>query len=180
MGSIHSRRLAALACALAVALGACSGGPAGAANDPAGVVQAALQAVNSGGLSKLSDYACAAKKNDLSALGGGGLGTLTQAGISQADLLAAMSMSFADLAVTQTAKTDTTATVHVTGNSTITFDKDKMKGIMKTMLTAQGQQVNDAMVDAAMAAMTAQFATPQKLDETVNVVNEGGKWLVCG
>lgn len=176
----HLRRVASLALAFGLLVGACGSGPA-AGNDPVGSVQAALAAVNSGGLAKLADFTCAAKKNDLAgALGGGNLGALTQAGINQSDLLSAMSMSFANLSVTQTAKTDTTATVHVTGTSTITFDKDKMKTIMKTVLTSQGQPATDAMLDAALTAMTAQFATPRPLDETINVVNEGGKWLVCG
>ena len=182
MGRSRLRRVAAVAFALSIALAGCGGGgPAGAANDPVGTVQAALAAVNSGGLAKLADFACAAKKNDIAgALGGGGLGALGAAGVSQSDLFSAMSMSFSNLAVTQTAKTDTTASVHVTGTSTITFDKDKMKTIMKTVLAGQGQQVTDAMVDAALTGMTAQFAVPQSLDETINVVNEGGKWLVCG
>ena len=82
MGSIHIRRVTALAFALALVLGACGGGPAGAANDPTGVVSAALAAAQSGGIAKLTDFACAAHKNDIAgAFGGGNLGALTAAGV---------------------------------------------------------------------------------------------------
>ena len=181
MHSMRLRRVGALMFAAAFALGACAGAPAGAStSDPVGSVQSAFAAVSSGGLTKLGDFACAAKKDDiLSAFGGSGMGALTQAGVNPDDLFGAIGMSFANLNVTQTAKADTTATVHVTGDSTITLDKDKMRSIMKTVLAAQGQAADDATLDTVMNMMASQLTQTQKVDQTMNLVNEGGKWLLC-
>jgi len=181
MASIHVRCIAALAFALVLALGACSSTPAGGTNDPSSTVQTALTAMSTGGIGKVADFVCAAKKNDLLSAFGQSSGTevFTQAGIKPEELFAAMSMSVANVVVKETAKTDTTATVHVTGDQTITLDKDKMRAIMKTILTSQGKPADDTTLDAVMTAMAGQMTQAQKLDEDLHLVNEGGKWLIC-
>jgi hypothetical protein len=181
MRSIRPRRALALAlaAALAISLAACGGGPAGG-SDPAGSVQAAMSAVQSGGFSKMVDYICTAKKGDLtSAFGGGGLGALTAAGVKPDDFFNAMSLKFDNIATREVTKTDAAATVHVTGNMTATFDKDKMRAIMKTVLAAQGAPTDDATLDAAMGAMATQLTQTQKLDQDIQMVNENGTWLIC-
>jgi hypothetical protein len=180
MGSIHVRRIAALLFALAMTIGACGGGPAGAPNDPKGVVAAALAAAQSGGIAKLTDFACAAHKNDIAgAFGGGNLSALTAAGVKPEDIFGAMSMTFANVNTTETTKTDKAATVHVTGDMTINIDKDKFKTIAKTLFAAQGLPADDATIDAMVSGMATSLSTTQKLDQDVNVVNEDGKWLIC-
>lgn len=172
-------RIAILVASVLLAVGAC-GGSAGTGNDPQGVVKAAMEAVNSGGLTKLADYACAAKKSDLTTIfGQSGLSSLSSAGIDPASFMNAMSVKVTNLATTEKARTDTTATVHVTGDTAITFDKDKMRELMKAVLTAQGKPTDDATLDLVMNAMGSQLTTTQKLDEDISVVNEGGKWLIC-
>lgn len=161
----------------AVGCGAAGGGPA---NDPSGSVTNALAAVSSGGLSKITDFACAAHKNDLiDAFGGGNAAALAAAGVKTEDVLNAMSMQFTNVAVKELSKTDTTAKVHVTADMKVSFDKDKFKALMKTVLAAQGQPTDDATLDAMLNGMSGMLEQTQKFDEDVDVVNEGGKWLLC-
>jgi hypothetical protein len=172
-------RITILVASVLLAVGAC-GGSAGTGNDPQGVVKSAMEAVSSGGLTKLTDYVCAAKKNDLTTIfGQSGMSSLASAGIDPASFMNAMSVKVTNLATTEKARTDTTATVHVTGDTAITFDKDKMRELMKAVLTAQGKPTDDATLDLVMNAMGSQLTTTQKLDEDISVVNEGGKWLIC-
>lgn len=180
MGSVRYRGVATLVLMFGLVLGACGGAASGPANDPQGTVSAALAAAQSGGLSKLTDFACAAHKSDIAgALGGTDMGALTAAGVKPEDVLGAMTMAFSNIATKEISRTDTTATVHVTGTSTITIDKEKFKSIAKTMFTAQGLPADDATLDAMIGPMTAQLAAPQPLDEDIKLVNEGGKWLLC-
>ena len=62
---------------------------------------------------------------------------------------------------------------------TINIDKEKFKTIAKTMFTAQGLPADDATINTMVDAMATQLSKTQKLDEDVEVVNEGGKWLIC-
>jgi hypothetical protein len=179
MGSIRFRRGATLALALALAIGACSGTPAANTDNPAGTVSAAFSAAQSGGISKLSDFACAAHKNDIAAAFGGNLGGLALQGLKPEDLAGAMTMTFENVTTKEVSKTDTEAVVHVTADMKITIDKDKFKAVMKTIVAAQGLPVDDATIDAMLTPMAAQLAQTQKLDEDVTVVKEGGKWLLC-
>ncbi len=177
----HGSRRAPLAvlfgALLAIAAG-CGGSPS--ANDPSGAVQAALSAATSGGLAKLSDYSCAAKKGDIAnAFGGVDTSALQAAGIDVTDLLGAMSMKFENVSTTQVSKSDSAATVHLSADLTIAFEEDKMRTIMKTMLAAASQPVDDATLDVAMGAMSAGLSRSSKVDEDVQLVNEGGKWLLC-
>jgi hypothetical protein len=179
MGSIRLRGVAALAFSLMVALGACAGSP-GPGSDPQGSVQAAFAAAQSGGILKLTDFACAAHKNDIAgAFGGGNLGALTAAGVKPEDLFSAMSVTFANLTTKEVTKTDSAATVHVTADMSIKVDKDKFKTIAKTMFAAQGLPADDNTVNAMVDAMGTSLSSTQKVDRDVKLVNEGGKWLIC-
>jgi hypothetical protein len=165
--------------AVLVIVTACSGAPS--TSDPSGAVQAAMSAASSGGFAKLGDFACAAKKNDIAnAFGGVNLSQLQGAGINPTELFNAISLKFENVTTKEVTKSASAATVHLTADMTLSFDKDKMRAIMKTVIAAQGQAVDDATLDTVMGMMASQLSKSQKLDEDIAVVNEGGKWLLCG
>lgn len=180
MSSYPRRRGAALFYVLVLAIGACSGTPAVNTDNPAGTVSAAFAAAQSGGITKLSEFACAAHKNDIAAaFGGADMSGLSALGIKPEDITGAMSITFENVTTKEVSKTDTTATVHVTGNTKVAIDKDKFKALMKTVMAAQGQPVDDATLDTMIGAMSTQLSQTQTLDEDVTVVKEDGKWLLC-
>ena len=47
------------------------------------------------------------------------------------------------------------------------------------VMAANGQPVDDATIDATIAAMSGQLSQSQALDQDVNLVQENGKWLIC-
>ena len=175
-------RSVAVAAVLIVSLVGCSGGLGGGSqSDPAGAVKSAMDAAQSGGLAKLADYTCAAKKNDFASLFGGtgttgGLGAL---GLTADDIAGAMKMEFKDIQTTETSKSGNNATVHVKGTMTITMDPTKMRDLMKKVMQAQGQPVDDATLNGIMTSMAGSMTTSQALDEDVAVVQENGKWVLC-
>lgn len=176
-----SRMLRSVVVAAVLSLGivACAGAPAANQSEPAGAVKAAMDAAQSGGFAKLSEFACAAKKDDIAGLFGG-TGSMAGLGVDADDLFEAVKFDFKDVQTTEKSKSGDSAVVHLTGNMTITIDPAKMKALMKTMMEAQGQPVDDATLDMALAAMSSQLTQTQALDEDVPVVQEGGKWLICG
>ena len=178
MGFISKRGVAVLTLAILVA--ACGGGPA-AASDPQGTVKSAFSAAQSGGLTKLTEFACAAHKDDIAkALGGQDLSALTAQGININDLMSAVQVSFENVATKEVSKTDKDATVHVTADMKMNFDKEKFKTILKTMFTAKGLPADDATIDAMLTGMAGAMTQTQKVDEDIVLTNEGGKWLICG
>jgi hypothetical protein len=172
-------RMLGLIGAVMIAVAACGGG-APNTSDPAGAVTAAFDAAESGGITKLTEFACAAQKDDIAAVfGGQGLAGLEAAGISADDLFGSMKMSFDNVTTKETSRTGDKAVVHVTGDMKIDFDRTKFKEILKTMMQQAGQAVDDATLELAMGAMESQLSQTQKIDEDMNVVQEGGKWLIC-
>jgi hypothetical protein len=172
-------RMLALVGAVAIAVAACGGGAPNSA-EPVGAVTAALDAAKSGGFPKLAEFACAAKKSDIAAaFGAEGLGQLTALGISQDDLFNSMQMSFENVNATEKSRDGSTAVVHVTGDMKVSFDRAKFKEILKKIMEAQGQSVDDATLELAMGAMEGQLSQTQKMDEDITVVQEDGKWLIC-
>lgn len=163
---------------LATACGAAGGG----GSDPSSSVKAAFDAAATGGLAKLDDYACAAQKGKVQEAFGGakGMDELTANGVNASDLMSAMQIKFDNITTKETSKTDKEATVHVNGNMTVTVDPAKFKPILKTYLQAKGLPADDATIDAALTTMAASLSQTQALDEDVKVVNENGKWLICG
>lgn len=170
-----------VAAALALALAACAGAPAVSQSEPAGAVKAAMDAAQSGGVARLTEFACAARKNEISGLfGTGELGSLAALGVDANDVFDAVKMEFKDIQTTEKSRSGDNAVVHATGSMTITLDPTKMREIMKQIMEGQGQSVDDATLDAALAAMSSQLSQTQPLDEDIPVVQEGGKWLICG
>ena len=176
MNSMRVR--AALLSVLVMLAVACGGG--GASADPAGSVKAAFDSVASGGLAKFDEFACAAQKGKVAEAFTGAAGSqFTQAGVNMADVMNAMSVKFENVAATEVSKTDKAAKVHVTGTMTINVDQEKFKPILKQMLTAQGLPADDNTINTALAAMAGQMSKSQTLNQDIDVVNEGGKWLIC-
>ena len=174
---VSTRARGMLLGAVLLVVAACGGTPS--TSDPSGAVQAALSAA-SGGITKLADFTCAAKKDDITAaFGAGSLSQLQGAGVNPTDLFNAMSIKFDNVTTKEVSKSATNATVHMTADMTISFDKDKMRTVMKTVMAAQGQPVDDATIDGVLSVMSTQLSQTRKLDEDVSVVNEGGKWLLC-
>ncbi len=172
-------RSAAFAAVLIVSLAACSGGPGGASqNEPAGAVKAAFDAAQSGGLTKMAEFSCAAQKDSIAGLFGEA-GDLAGSGIDADDIADAMKIEFKDIQTTEKSRSGTNAEVHVTGTSTISFDQAKMREIMRAVLAAQGQPVDDATLDMAMNMIAGQLTQTTPIDEDFTVVQEGGKWLIC-
>jgi hypothetical protein len=90
-----------------------------------------------------------------------------------------MTVSFTNVTTKEVSKTDTTAKVHVTGDIAIKIDPEKFKTVAKAMFTAQGLPADDATIDAMVAGMANSMSSTQKIDSDIDVVNEGGKWLIC-
>jgi hypothetical protein len=172
-------RSATIAVAAILSLSAC-GGAGGNTNEPAGAVSAAMDAAESGGVAKLLDYTCAAKKNDISSLfGGGDLSGLGGLGIDTNAMFDAMKMDFQDVKTTETSKSGDKATVHVTGKMAISFDEAKMKDVFKQILSKSSLPADDATINAMMAGISGSLSQTQDIDQDINVVQEGGKWLIC-
>jgi hypothetical protein len=170
-------RSAALAVVAIVTLAGCGG--AANANEPAGAVSAALDAAESGGIAKVLDFTCAAKKGQASSLFGGLGSTAGLPGLDANAMLGAIKMDFQDIKTTETSKSGTNATVHVTGKAAVSFDAAKMKEAFKQMLAANGQPVDDATIDATIGAMGSSLNQTQPIESDVAMVQEGGKWLIC-
>jgi len=167
-----------LLAAILLLVTACGG--AASTGDPAGSAGAALAAVNGKPITAMADYTCAAQRANLaSGFGASGMAALQQAGVSLGDLLAAMTLNVSNVSTKEVTRSDTTATVHVTADLTVSFDQQKMRSILIQVLTAQGQVVDNATLDQGMAIINQQVSTPQHIDRDVQMTNEGGKWLIC-
>jgi hypothetical protein len=180
-GAMQSRflRSAVIAAVLVLGVVGCGGGIANQ-SEPAGAVKAALDATQSGGITKLADYACAAKKGDIANLfGGESVSSLTALGVDPNEVFGAVKFEFKDVQTSEVSRTGESAVVRLNGTMNISIDAAKMRDVMKRVVEAQGQPVDDATLDMVIAGMTSQLSQPQPIDEEVTVVQEGGKWLIC-
>ena len=172
-------RSAAITAVLIIGVVGCGGSVANQ-SEPAGAVRAAMDATQSGGIVKLTEYACAARKSEIATLfGGESVGSLTALGIDPNEIFGAVKFEFKDVQTAEKSRSGDSAVVHLSATMNVAIDGTKMRDVMKRVMEAQGQSIDDATLDMAVAAMTSQVAQPQTLDEDVTVVQEGGKWLIC-
>lgn len=172
-------RSAVIAAVLVLGVVGCGGGVANQ-SEPAGAVKAALDAAQSGGITKLADYACAAKKGDIANLfGGESVGSLTALGVDPNEVFGAVKFEFKDVQTSEVSRSGESAVVRLNGTMNVSIDATKMRDVMRRVMEAQGQPIDDATLDMVIAGMTSQLGRPQPIDEEVTVVQEGGKWLIC-
>ena len=159
-------------------LSACGGGGGAAAADPTSALKDAMQAVVDKKFDKLAELTCAAKRdqvkdtfNPATALGA--------TGVDSAKILDAMTIALKDPTYTKVSEEGDKAVVQFKGAMAMKFDMAKFKVIMKEVLSAQGQTVEDAELDAGLAMIAGQLEQGQELDQKIDMVKEGGKWLMC-
>ncbi len=163
-----------------VAMVAACGGSSGPGNDPVGTVKGMADVVSSGKWDKIADYACAAKRDELkkqfdfSGLAGDALG-----GMNLGDISDAIKISFANLDVKEKSRAGDKAVVTMTGKVKMEFNKDKLKALVKKAAEAAGQPVDDAQIELALGMLSGLGGTEQDVSSDLNLVNEGGKWLIC-
>ena len=176
-----ARQLALLIAALALALAACGGaGPlaGGGGGDPASVARQALADLAAGDVTKLTDLACAASKEDIAKSFTGSLGDLAP-GTDPSVLLQAIRIDTSKVTVGQATVTGDTAVVPLNGSMTISIDEEKAKPIVQAALQAQGAPADDAAVQAAMGFLSAFEGQPIPLDQPLTLKQENGAWKVC-
>ena len=178
---MQSRILRTTVVAVVLMLGVvgCGGGIANQ-SEPAGAVKAGLDATQSGGITKLADYTCAAKKGEITNLfGADSLSNLSAAGVDVNEVFGAVKFDFKDVQTSEKSRSGDSAVVHLSGTMNVSIDEAKMRDVMKKVMEVQGQPIDDATLDMVIGAMTTQLSQPTPIDEDVTVVQEGGKWLIC-
>ena len=184
MHSIRSVAIATLI-SIAVAVTGCGGpGPADLTT-PVGSVTAAFEAARSGGLIKQMDFFSCIYSNGLvtGALSGAFAGlsrdAIAATGVDVDEFLGAFGSSFADFKATETSRTGDRAVVHLSVKVTLTADMGKLRDILKRYAAAQGLQVDDATIDAAINRQIGGSSQSQVMEHDVTVIERGGKWSVC-
>jgi hypothetical protein len=176
------RTTAAALIAALLTIGACSGlpGGGGGGNDPVSAANAAMAAAESGGFGKLTEFACAAQKDDIaSAFGSSDMSQLTSLGIDPNELFNSMKIDFQDMSVTPVSVSGSDATVHMKGKIAVTVDPAAARNLVKKILEAQNITATDEMIDAALSQMSGSFSQTNDIDEDVKMVQENGKWVIC-
>jgi hypothetical protein len=162
---------------LSVVLTACGG----AAADPAATVKAALDAVVNKQFDKIADFACAAKKDQVK----GQLNPAAQlanAGMDAAttqQLLDSMSITLTGADFTKVSETGDKAQVQMKGKLSMKFDRDKLKVVVTALLKSQGMDATDAIVNQALDQVSSQLEQGQDISNTVDLIKENGKWVIC-
>jgi hypothetical protein len=161
-----------------VALG--GGGGGGSANSPTGAVQQVFRLVEAGQFDKVPDMACTAYKSQAAQAFdfGSAFGSLMP-GMTTQQVASAIHIVTSDLSITEVSRSGDKAVVKVSGTMKLSVDATKFREVIKSLLGAAGQSVDDSVIDATMSQLTGLMNSTQPLDSTLNVVNEGGSWKIC-
>ncbi len=164
---------------LSLLLTACGSAPSG--GDPVSVVKAAMAAVTSKQFDKLSEFACAAKKDAVT--GQFNPAAALSQGMGKEDaqkLLDAMTISFDNAEFGTPTITGDSASIPMKGKMSLKFDKEKLKVVLKSMLATQGlANATDDQINQALDMVSSQLEQGQSVDTTVDLIKENGKWVLC-
>ena len=181
MTSRQPRRLLILVAPLLLVLVACGGAVPGqgGTDDPAGRVRGVMSALAAKDMTKLTEFACAEKKDDIVNQFTGGVANLGE-GIDPQQVLDAVTINTSNVTVGEATVNGDTASVKLGGSMSISIDPVKLRPVIKAALEAKGLPADDATIDLAMQAMP-QIADQQvPMDnETVDLIKENGAWVIC-
>ncbi len=158
---------------------AAGGGGGGNAGDPAAVVQDALAKIAAKDLNGIGNLACAGQaekiKSELDM--SGSLGD-SFPGVDTSALVDSVQLDVSGVKVGTPTISGDTAKVPVTGSMKVSFDKEKLRPILKQVLGQQGQTMTDAQIDTLISTVAA-TAQDVPLDESLDLKQEGGAWKIC-
>lgn len=164
--------------ALAIVVVGCGGSGSTNTGDPVAAVRSMVSLIEAKQFDQLQNVVCADKQDEVAnAFNPGAALASGLPGVDPGSILQAMSVKFNNLQATEQSRNGNTATVNVKSDLVMSVDQAKMRDVMRQILSAQGQTVPDQQLDAMIAAFSS--SGNQSIDESVEVVNEGGKWLVC-
>ena len=178
MSPSHSRATGLLA-ALVVAFSSLAvAGPVAAADSPEAAVNELIDMVVSGDFSAIDRVVCeeqhgaALRQFELRA----SLGVPSETGPT----LAAITSQIESRNVELISQDGEVAIVRMSVTRTMALDEDEARELVRAMLEAEGEQVEDDDLDFMVPLMTAAFSEGQVIDEELTLLREGGQWLVCG
>ena len=163
----------------AIVLAACGGGAGG---DPTATVREVFKRLEAKQFDQLTELACADKKEEFTErFDFSGQMAAALPGVEAQKVLDAIAVKVTGLEVKEVSRSGNAAVVHVSGELQLQFDAAKFKEILREVLKAQGLgEVDDAMLDQFVGPALAEFEQATELNADVDMVNEGGQWLICG
>ena len=179
MSAARSLKLLPVLVALIALLAACGGAAPLAGDDPASIARQVMSSLAARDITKLTDLACAAQKDEIADSFTGGLADIAP-GTDPATLLQAIQIDTSKVVVGTATVSGDTATVPLTGSMKLTIDSEKLKPVVKAALAAQGMPSDDAAVDAALGFVSAFNGQEIPLDDQpITLKKENGAWKVC-
>lgn len=173
------RRVAPILVLAVALLGACSGAPADTTDTPAGTVRQAVSLIEAKDVEGLAELACAAQRETIEEqLLGGGVGGELLPGVDVQELLVAVEFDTSDVEVGEGTTSGDTAEVPMTGTLGVSFDGAKLRDVLRPILEQQDLPADDATLDLITSQASA-FAQDVPLDQTLTLVREDGRWLIC-
>jgi hypothetical protein len=168
---------------LPLLIAACSGGPGAASgNDPAAVVKDALAKVAAKDVNGLANLACAGQADQVREQFdmAGQFASAVPSGVNVQDIVNSITIDTSAVTVGSATVNGDSATVPVSGTMKMTFDKEKMRPIIKQMLEAQapGVTLTDEQIDGFLDQMGG-GGQGVPLNESMTLKQEGGAWKIC-
>ncbi len=171
-------RVAIVAAACAAVVGGCTGGVPNPST-PVAAAHEAFRLVDAGDLDALVALTCAAEQATIRRqFDFSDLGTAVGAGIDLSPLFAAIELDASALTITETSVTGDRASVLLAGPLTVRFDAEQLRDLFRRLSEQQGQTVEPERFEALIAALQATSQTVP-INETIDVVREGGSWKLC-
>ena len=150
------------------------------ADDPVATVNGLLDTIAAKDFAAVSSFVCAqyaeevASTFDLAAQ----MGEIP--GVDLAALIAGLQFTVDPRTATLVSNDGAAAVVDLQATLSMALDETVARDFVKQLLEAQGQDASDAMIDAVLPELMAQFeGQTTDLSESVDLVLENGVWLVC-
>ncbi len=182
------RRESTLICgaALLLLLAGCGAGASISArpvptSDPAGAVTRFFAEVTAGRYDTLSDYVCAAKKDEIGGkfTADAQLGPSVGGTMSNAEFAAVWKMGMRNLAVSEVSRSADSAVTHVSGEGTLDIDTDKLISIINSNRVSVGGAPMSDEEKKEFVEFLSLAEKPTQIDGDMTLSLENGVWLVC-
>ncbi len=146
---------------------------------PADAIREAFRLVDQGNLEGLVALTCQAQQATIRRqFDFSDLGASLGADVDLSPLFTAIELDASELSVSETSISGDRAGVLIAGPMTLRFDAEQLRDVFGRLAEQQGQAVDPARFDALIAALQATSHTVS-VNETVDVVREGGGWKLC-
>ena len=147
--------------------------------EPIDVLKGFMSTVEQLDTEKANEYFCQAREAQFEQGLKEGFKDLEAMGLDPDALISALQIEMEDMTYEEKSREENRAVVHVAGQMMVAFDAEQLQAALEAVAEVQGETLSDEQLALFAMMFSAIGAQQIPVEGDIELIDEGGRWVVC-